>query len=81
MITKSKITGKSYDPARDVVYVSLLNQYVKYMANGASDYLVDIYYDSSKDVDYRERMVYVFEKNDFTADLKTRWDNHTLRAD
>lgn len=81
MIVKSKITGKSYDPARDVVYVSLLNQYVKYMANGASDYLVDIYYDPSKDVDYRERMVYVFEKNDFTADLKRRWDNHTLRAD
>ena len=22
-----------------------------------------------------------FEKNDFTADLKRRWDNHTLRAE
>ena len=81
MKIKSKVTGKAYDPARGVVYVSLLNQYVKYMANGAADYLVDIYYDSGKDVDYRERMVYVFEKNDFTADLKRRWDNHTLRAD
>jgi hypothetical protein len=81
MKIKSKVTGKEYDPARGVVYVSLLNQYVKYMANGAADYLVDIYYDASKDVDYRERMVYVFEKNDFTADLKRQWDNHTLRAE
>ena len=77
----SKVTGKEYDPAHGVVYVSLLNQWVKYMANGAADYLIDIYYDPSKDRDYRERMVYVFEKNDFTADLKRRWDNHTLRAE
>jgi hypothetical protein len=81
MKVKSKITGKEYDTAKGVVYVSLLNQWVKYMANGAADYLVDIYYDPSKDRDYRERMVYVFEKNDFTADLKQKWDNHTLRAE
>ena len=42
MLRKSKVTGKEYDPAHGVVYVSLLNQYVKYMANGAADYLVDI---------------------------------------
>ena len=36
---------------------------------------------TGKDVDYRERMVYVFEKNNFTAELKRKWDNHTLRAD
>lgn len=81
MKVRSKVTGKLYDPAKGVVYVGLLNQWVKYMANGAADYLVDIYYDPSKDVDYRERMVYVFEKNDFTAELKRKWDNHTLRAD
>lgn len=81
MKIRSRVTGKEYDPARGVVYVSKLNQYVKYMANGAADYLVDIYYDGSKDIDYRERMVYVFEKNDFTADLKRKWDDRTLRAD
>ena len=79
-MVKSKVRNKEYDPT-NVVYITKLNQYVKYMANGADSYLVDIYYDPNLRSDYREKMVYVFEKNDVTAALKKQWDERTLHAD
>lgn len=74
MKIKSIITKKEYDTDR-AVYLRNWAQFEAYMANGCEEFLLDIYYDSSRP---RNKMVFVFEKCPETRQAKEKWDAYAL---
>ena len=74
MLIQSKITGKKYNPEH-VWYISNMQQVSAQFANGGDIYLLDVIYNSSKN---RNKMVFVYEKNDFMIDLYDRWCKYEL---
>lgn len=67
----SKITGKTYSPGINVVYLSNMKQAQLYMRNGAE--LLDILYYNTKN----DALVFVFSKSE-TRDLYEKWNAHEL---
>ena len=63
----SKITGKTYSPGINVVYLSNMKQAQLYMRNGAE--LLDILYYNTKN----DALVFVFSR-----DLYEKWNAHEL---
>lgn len=74
MDIESKLTRRKYNP-EDVIYIGNWQQFIAYMANGADEHLVDVYYDGTKE---RNKMVFVFEKTDRTRELYRLWNLHLL---
>ena len=74
---KSKITGIEYDPTpnKEVIYVGNMEQFTRYMANGGDDYFIDMYFDKFNG---KNRVTYVFAKNDYTKKLYEKWNNYEL---
>ena len=71
MKTVSKITGKTYSPGINVVYLSNMKQAQLYMRNGAE--LLDILYYNTKN----DALVFVFSKSE-TRELYEKWNAHEL---
>lgn len=67
----SKITGKTYSPGINVVYLSNMKQAQLYMRNGAE--LLDILYYNTKN----DALVFVFSKSE-TRELYEKWNAHEL---
>ena len=75
-MTKSNITGKTYDPSNSsVAYISNLQQVFRYLCNGAEDDLVDILYANTKN----NCLVFVFRKSDNIRRLYDLWNKHELK--
>lgn len=68
----SKITGKTYSPGINVVYLSNMKQAQLYMRNGAE--LLDILYYNTKN----DALVFVFSKSE-TRELYEKWNAHELK--
>lgn len=75
MDVKSKITGKEYDPEK-VLYINFPPQVEAYMSNGGDSELLDVFYDTRKNVKYK--MVYVFPRNEAMKALYEAWKNREL---
>jgi hypothetical protein len=71
MKTTSKITGNSYMPGKDTVYITNMRQAQLYMRNGAK--LLDILYYNTKN----DALVFVFARSE-TKDLYEKWNAHEL---
>lgn len=71
MKTTSRITGKTYSPGNDTVYISNMRQAQLYMRNGAQ--LLDILYDNTKN----DALVFVFSRSE-TRGLYEKWNAHEL---
>lgn len=71
MKTISHITGKTYSPGNDSIYISNMRQAQLYMRNGAQ--LLDILYDNTKN----DALVFVFSRSE-TKDLYEKWNAHEL---
>ena len=71
MKTTSHITGKTYSPGNDTVYISNMRQAQLYMRNGAQ--LLDILYDNTKN----DALVFVFSRSE-TRGLYEKWNAHEL---
>ena len=71
---KSKVTGKEYE-LKDVVFIRNLAQFEAYCANGGDDYLVDIFYDRTKE---KNKMVFAFLKCEETRELYKKWNERAL---
>lgn len=71
MKTISRITGKTYSPEKDTVYISNMRQAQLYMRNGAD--LLDILYDNTKN----DALVFVFCRSE-TKPLYEKWNAHEL---
>lgn len=67
----SKVTGNSYFPGKDTVYISNMRQSQLYMRNGAQ--LLDILYDNTRN----DALVFVFSRSE-TRELYEKWNNHEL---
>jgi hypothetical protein len=74
MIT-SKVTGKSYEPARDCVFLTNPLQCQKYFQYLGAELFLDILYTSEKRPD---ALVFVWKKCPETQLAKRLWDNHEL---
>lgn len=74
MIT-SKITGKSYMPGSDCLYVTNILQTKKYLEYLGPEYLLDVLWTSEHRPD---ALVFVWKKCPETRDAKQKWDNHEL---
>ena len=71
MKTTSHITGKTYSPGNDTVYISNMRQAQLYMRNGAQ--LLDILYDNTKN----DALVFVFSRSE-TRGVYVKWNAHEL---
>lgn len=71
MKTISHVTGKTYYPGLDTVYISNMRQAQLYMRNGAN--LLDILYDNTKN----DALVFVFKRSE-TQELYEKWNSHEL---
>ena len=71
MKTTSNITGNSYFPGKDTVYITNMRQAQLYMRHGAK--LLDILYDNTKN----DALVFVFVRSE-TKDLYEKWNAHEL---
>lgn len=74
MLVKSKVTGKEYNPEH-VWYISNMQQVSAYFANGGVDHILDVIQNPNKT---RNKMVFVYDKNEFTTDLYDRWCKYEL---
>jgi len=74
---RSKITGIEYDPTpnKEVVYVGNIEQFTRYMANGGDDYFIDMFFDRHNG---KNKMTFVFLRNEYTKLLYERWNNYIL---
>lgn len=75
MTIKSKVTGKEYAP-ENAVYIRNFLQFAAYMNAGAGEYLLDTFYDNSRNEN--NKIVFVFEKNKKTKELYALWNKHLL---
>lgn len=75
IFVKSKVTGKEYNPEK-VWYISNMQQVSAYFANGGIDYIVDVVYNPYKE---RNKMVFVYEKNEFMDELYDKWCKYELK--
>lgn len=73
----SKITGITYDPTpnKEVVYVGNVEQFTRYMANRGDEYFIDMFFDRHNG---KNKMTFVFAKNDYTKELYEKWNNYEL---
>lgn len=67
----SNVTGRSYFPGNDTVYVTNIRQAQLYMRNGAQ--LLDVLYDGTKN----DALVFVFSRTE-TRELYEKWNAHEL---
>lgn len=74
MIT-SKITGKSYEPGSDCIYLTNMLQVKKYLEFLGPELMLDILFSSEKRPD---ALVFVWKKCAETAKAKALWDAHEL---
>lgn len=74
MIT-SKVTGKTYDPSTDAIFITNPQQCFKYFSILSTDLFLDIIWTSEKRPD---ALVYVWKKCPETRDAKILWDQHML---
>jgi hypothetical protein len=74
MIT-SKITGKSYEPGSDCIYLTNMLQVKKYLEFLGPELMLDILFSSEKRPD---ALVFVWKKCAETAQAKALWDEHKL---
>lgn len=71
MKTTSHVTGKTYSPGNDTVYISNMRQAQLYLRHGAQ--LLDILYDNTKN----DVLVFVFSRSE-TKLLYEKWNAHEL---
>jgi hypothetical protein len=74
MIT-SKITGKSYEPGADCLYLTNMLQTKKYLEYLGPEFLLDVLWSSEHRPD---ALVFVWKKCPETREAKQKWDNHEL---
>lgn len=72
---KSKITGKLYDPS-SCIFISNMTQCHQMLNAIGPDDLYDILYTSEKRPD---ALVFVWAKNERTAECKRLWDKRELK--
>lgn len=72
MRTNSLVLNKVYDSDK-AIYMLNHTQFVAYMLNGGKSSLVDIIPDKEK-----KKLIYVFEKNEYTRELYELWNKHEL---
>ena len=73
-MTKSRITGKSYEPS-ECVYLTNMLQVKRYLEHLGPEFLLDVLWTSDKRPD---ALVFVWKKCDATREAKIKWDNHEL---
>ena len=74
MIT-SKVTGKTYEPGSDCIYLTNMLQVKKYLEFLGPEFLLDVLWSSEQRPD---ALVFVWKKCPETKDAKIKWDNHEL---
>lgn len=74
MIT-SKITGKTYEPGIDCLYLTNMLQTKKYLEYLGPEFLLDVLWSSEHRPD---ALVFVWKKCPETREAKIKWDNHEL---
>ena len=74
MIT-SKITGKTYEPGSECIYLTNMLQVKKYLEFLGPELMLDILFSSEKRPD---ALVFVWKKCDATRQAKALWDAHEL---
>ena len=74
MIT-SKITGKTYEPGADCLYLTNMLQTKKYLEYLGPEFLLDVLWSSEHRPD---ALVFVWKKCPETREAKIKWDNHEL---
>ena len=74
MIT-SKITGKTYEPGAECLYLTNMLQTKKYLEYLGPDFLLDVLWSSEHRPD---ALVFVWKKCPETREAKLKWDNHEL---
>lgn len=80
MNIRSKITGIEYNPIpnKEIVYVGNFEQFTRYMANGGDDFFIDMFFDRHN---CKNKMTFVFAKNDFTKNLYKKWNDFMLEKE
>lgn len=74
MIT-SRITGKTYEPGVDCVYLTNPVQCQRYFKYLGDELFLDILYTSAKRED---SLVFVWKRCPETREAKRLWDNHAI---